>query len=81
MENPNIGRIVHVRWPDGVESPAIVTRTKGTTVAPVDRWGHTPQADLAEFQVDLMVFRVTETYPLYGVMMGTTEGTWHWPER
>jgi hypothetical protein len=44
--NPTIGRIViyESKIGDGVKSPALVLRTKATTIASViDRWGPEPQ--------------------------------------
>lgn len=88
---PTLGRIVHVTWPDGVQSPAIVTRTNADTAYPlsssvcalVDRWGASPVTDMAHGYCDLMVFGLAQVYPLYDVPMASmsTPHHWHWPER
>jgi hypothetical protein len=48
---PTLGRIVHITWPDGIESSAIITRTRRDSIGmlyadqidafiaiPADRW-------------------------------------------
>jgi hypothetical protein len=93
-EKPTLGRIVHVVWPDGVESPAIVTRTNRDTMGvpsfatgallPVaDRWDNSPMAQMEDdWHCDLMVCGLTSVYPLYNVPCSNGERVskhWHWP--
>ena len=89
MQFPTLGRNAHVTWPDGVQSPAIITRTADDTVGELpdwllaahDRWGNSPQQELDESAVDLMVFGLTIVYPLYGVQYAAfgAPGFWNWP--
>jgi hypothetical protein len=75
-----LGQQVVIRWPDGVLTPAVVTRTYETTIPSSfdklkeirmfvgdDRWGHTPTLKLAVDQCDLLCFGVLGAYPLFGV--------------
>ena len=95
---PTIGRIVHYesRNGDGVLSPAIVLRTRDTTVPEVaERWGPMPDSTLSgvtrplefvpelsdDFTVDLLVHGLGGDYREYAVPEGEGPRTWRWPER
>lgn len=91
---PTMGRMVRVTWPDGVKSPAVITRTKADTVpesfdangladVDADRWGNRPVKHMRDMDVDLLVFGLLGTYPLFNVPMASTDeaGAWHWPPR
>lgn len=95
---PTMGRIVHICWPDGTVSPAIVTRTNADSAHMLsvtqravfgrfnsDRWGNKPlpSNEMADDMVDVQVFGLAQTYPLYQVPYAPklTVGCWSWPER
>lgn len=94
MPKPTMGRIVIIVWPDGVESPAIVTRTMADTKHPQiwgavnsgkrDRWGNTVTPMLASnMHIDVQVQGLIETYPLFNVPFNEDgcAQSWHWPPR
>jgi hypothetical protein len=90
---PTLGRIVHITWPDGIESSAIITRTRRDSIGmlyadqidafiaiPADRWGNrpVPSQDMDEESVDLQVFGLAIVYPLYNVPLSVTAKPLHW---
>jgi hypothetical protein len=95
---PSVGRVVRYisRTGDGVESPAIVLRTRSATVPGViDRWGPSPDGTLSgtgrpaglvadlpdELTVDLLVHGLGGDYREYAVPHGDGPGSWSWPPR
>jgi hypothetical protein len=98
MTQPTVGRIVHYhsKIGDGVISPAIVLRTRASTVPGViDRWGPSPDGTVSrvarpaglvpelpdDFTVDLLVHGLGGDYREYAVREGHAPGQWSWPPR
>lgn len=95
---PTVGRIVHYqsKHGDGVLSPAVVLRTRATTVPGViDRWGPSPDGTVSgvgrpdglvpvlpdDLTVDLLVHGLGGDYREYAVPNEDAPGGWTWPPR
>ncbi|MBE7701281.1 hypothetical protein H9623_13350 [Oerskovia sp. Sa1BUA8] len=93
-----MGRVVRYtsKAGDGVESPALVLRTRTSTVPGViDLWGPSPDGTLSgtgrpvglvaelpdDLTVDLLVHGLGGDYREYAVPHGVGPGAWSWPPR